>query len=33
MEKGKKQIDDVTKEYTEKVDSIIKDKSDEIMLE
>jgi len=33
LEKGKKQIDDVTKEYTEKVDSIIKDKSDEIMLE
>ena len=33
LEKGKKQIDDVTKEYTDKVDSIIKDKSDEIMLE
>jgi len=33
LEKGKKQIDDVTREYTEKVDSIIKDKSDEIMLE
>ena len=33
LEKGKKQIDDVTKESTDKVDSIIKDKSDEIMLE
>ena len=33
LEKGKKQIDDVTKEYTDKVDSIIKNKSDEIMLE
>jgi len=33
LEKGKRQIDDVTKEYTDKVDSIIKDKSDEIMLE
>ena len=33
LEKGKKQIDDVTKECTDKVDSIIQDKSDEIMLE
>ena len=33
LEKGKKQIDDITKEYTDKVDSIIKNKSDEIMLE
>ena len=33
LEKGKRQIDDVTKEYADKVDSIIKDKSDEIMLE
>jgi ribosome recycling factor len=33
LENGKKQIDDVTKECTDKVDSIIKDKSDEIMLE
>ena len=32
-DKGKKQIDDITKEYTDKVDSIVKDKSDEIMLE
>ncbi len=33
LEKGKKQIDDITKEYTDKVDSMIKSKSDEIMLE
>ena len=33
LEKGKKQIDDITKEYTDKADSIIKNKSDEIMLE
>jgi len=33
LQTGKKQIDDVTKEYTDKVDSIIKNKSDEIMLE
>ena len=33
LEKGKKQIDDVTKEYTDKVDSVVKNKSDEIMLE
>ena len=33
LEKGKKQIDDITKEYTDKVDSIIRDKSDEIMLD
>ena len=32
-DKGKKQIDDITREYTDKVDSIVKDKSDEIMLE
>jgi len=32
LEKGKKQIDDVTKEYTDRADSIIKNKSDEIML-
>ena len=30
---GKKQIDDITKEYTDKVDAVIKDKSDEIMLD
>jgi ribosome recycling factor len=33
LEKGKRQIDDITKESTDKVDSVIKDKSDEIMLE
>lgn len=33
LEKGKKQIDDITKEYTDKIDSVVKDKSDEIMLE
>lgn len=33
LQTGKKQIDDVTKEYTDKVDSIIKSKSDEIMLD
>ena len=33
LEKGKKQIDDITKEHTDKVDSIIRDKSDEIMLD
>jgi ribosome recycling factor len=33
LEKTKKRIDDITKEYTENVDSIVKHKSDEIMLE
>jgi len=33
LQNGKKQIDEVTKEYTDKVDEIIKAKSDEIMLE
>jgi ribosome recycling factor len=33
MDNGKKQIDDITKEYTDEVDTIIKNKSDEIMLE
>jgi len=32
-EKGKKQIDDITKECTDKIDAIVKAKSDEIMLE
>jgi len=31
-DKGKKQIDDITREYTDKIDSTVKDKSDEIML-
>jgi ribosome recycling factor len=33
LQNGRKQIDDVTKEYTDKVDSIVKTKSDEIMLD
>jgi len=33
MEKGKKQIDDITKEYTDRIDSMIKHKADEIMLD
>ena len=33
LQTGKKQIDDVTREYTEKVDAVVKNKSDEIMLE
>src|SRR3989339_97243 len=31
LEKAKKQIDDITKEYTDKVDSIVKKKSEEIL--
>lgn len=33
LDKGRKDIDDVTKEYTDQVDSIIKHKSDDIMLD
>ena len=33
LQVGKKQIDEVTKEYTDKVDSVVKGKSDEIMLD
>jgi ribosome recycling factor len=33
LEKGKKQVDDLTKQYTDKVDDFIKAKSDEIMLD
>ncbi len=33
LEKGKKQLDDITKEYTDKVDEQVKLKSDEIMLD
>ena len=33
LQVGKKQIDDVTKESTDKVDSIVKNKADEIMLD
>jgi len=32
LEKGRKQVDDLAKEYVDKIDSIIKSKSDEIML-
>ena len=31
LEKGKKQLDDLTKQYTDKVDHVVKHKSDEIM--
>jgi len=33
LKNGRKHIDDITKEFTEKVDSTVKAKSDEIMLE
>lgn len=33
LDKGKKQVDDITKEYSDKVDDIVKHKSDEIMLD
>ena len=33
LEKGKKQVDDITKEYSDKVDEVVKHKSDEIMLD
>jgi len=33
LEKGKKQIDNLTKQYVDKIDSTIKAKSDEIMLD
>jgi len=33
LEKGKKQIDDITRKYTDKVDEVVKHKSDEIMLD
>jgi ribosome recycling factor len=33
LKKGKEQIDELTKKYTEEVDKIIKHKSDEIMLD
>ncbi len=33
LEKGKKQIDDVTKQYSDKVGEMVKSKSDEIMLD
>ena len=33
LEKGKKQIDDIVKDFTDKIDSLVKSKSDEIMLD
>lgn len=33
LEKGKKQIDDITRQHTDKVDEVVKHKSDEIMLD
>jgi len=33
LKNGKKQVDDTTKEYTDRVDGLIKNKSDEIMLD
>ncbi|MHC4616753.1 MAG: ribosome recycling factor [Planctomycetota bacterium] len=33
LDKGKKQIDDITREYTDKVDEVVGHKSDEIMFE
>lgn len=33
LEKGKKQVDDTTKQYSDKVDEVVKSKSDEIMLD
>jgi ribosome recycling factor len=33
LEKGKKQVDEITKQYTDNVDELIKSKSDEIMLD
>ncbi len=33
LKNGRKQIDDLTKEYTDKTDVVVKHKSDEIMLD
>jgi ribosome recycling factor len=33
LEKGKKQIDEITKEHTDKIDNMVKQKSDEILLD
>jgi ribosome recycling factor len=33
LEKGKKQVDDITRQYSDKVDEVVKSKSDEIMLD
>lgn len=33
LDKGKKQVDDITRQYTDKIDEIVKNKSDEIMFD
>jgi len=33
LQNGKKQIDDITKEHTDKIDEVVKHKSNEIMLD
>ena len=33
LEKGKKQIDDITRDCSDKIDAVVKNKSDEIMLD
>ncbi len=33
LEKGKKHVDDITRQYTDRVDKLIKNKSDEIMFD
>ncbi len=33
LDKGKKQVDDLTKKYTDEVDALVKHKSDEILLD
>jgi len=33
LEKARKQVDDITRQYTDKVDGLIKNKSDEILLD
>ncbi|KPL09285.1 hypothetical protein AMJ85_06870, partial [candidate division BRC1 bacterium SM23_51] len=33
LEKGRKQVDDITRQHIDKVDELIKSKSDEIMLD
>jgi len=33
LQLGKKQIDDITREYTDKIDEVVQNKSDEIMLD
>jgi ribosome recycling factor len=33
LQSGKKQVDDITREHTDRIDSVVKSKSDEIMLD